>query len=482
MVIRTLTVAVASVLLAACTVGPDYVRPNLPAVDQFSNSASPQVARETVPAVDLEFWRSFGDPVLEQLVDEALLSNHDLRIALAHYEQANALLRDSKYDRLPTLSANAEASSTRGSADQLPGIDRAGRDVDHQYSAGIGALWELDFFGRIRRGVEAQRAETEASAADLAAVQVVLVGDVAETYFRLRGLQEQLRIAQRNSDNQAQTLRLIDLRSSAGLSSSFEVDRASTQLETTRSRIPALQSAISISTHRIAVLVGRTPETVLAGLDTARPLPSLPETMAVGTPAELLRRRPDVTAAERRLGAATARIGVATADLFPRFTLGGLIGTQALDASALFERDSETRLISLGIDGSFLNVGRVRARIAAANAATAADLAAYEKTVLLALEETENALVRVSRSAEENTHLERAAAAGARATAIARVRYDNGAIDVLDVLEAERASLQAEDEFAQGRVRNTVAVVSLYKAMAGGWPQYVPKESTAKAH
>ena len=478
MVIRSLTIAVASVLLAACTVGPDYVRPTLPAVDQFSNGASPQAAQAAAPAVDMEFWRSFGDPVLERLVDEALLANHDLRIALARYEQANALLRNAKYDYLPTLSADAEASDTRSSADQLPGVGRAGRD-NEQYSAGISALWELDFFGRIRRGVEAQRADTEASAADLAAMQVLLVGDLAETYFRLRGLQEQLRIAQRNAENQAQTQRLIDLRNTAGMSSAFEVDRARTQLEATRSRIPALQSAVAVSTHRIAVLVGRTPETVLAGLDSATPLPSLPETIAIGTPAELLRRRPDVTAAERRLGAATARIGVATADLFPRFTLGGLIGTQALDAGALFERDSETRMIAFGIDGSFLNVGRVRSRIAAANAATAADLAAYEQTVLLALEETENALVRVSRSTEENAHLEQAAAAGARATAIARTRYDHGAIDVLDVLEAERASLQAEDEFAQGRVRNTMAVVSLYKALAGGWPQYVPKESTA---
>lgn len=478
MVRRVLTLAVASVLLAACTVGPDYVRPGLPAVDQFANRADSPVAQETAPAVDMEFWRSFGDPVLEQLVDQALLSNHDLRIALAHYEQANALLRNSRHEQLPTLGVNAEASDSRSSTDQLPGVGRTGRDVE-QYSAGLSALWELDFFGRIRRGVEAQRADTEASAADLAAVQVVLVGDLAETYFRLRGLQEQLRIAQQNADNQAQTLRLIDLRRSAGIGSAFEVDRAITQLEGTRARVPALQSAIAVSTHRIAVLVGQTPETVLAGLDSATPLPSLPETIATGTPADLLRRRPDVTAAERRLGAATARVGVATADLFPRFTLGGLIGTQALDAGALFERDSETRLIAFGIDGSFLNVGRVRSRIAAANAATAADLAAYEQTVLLALEETENALVRVSRSAEENTYLERAAAAGARATAIARLRYDNGAIDVLDVLEAERVGLQAEDAFAQGRVRNTVAVVSLYKALAGGWPHYVPKNSTA---
>ena len=478
MVKRLLVTAIASTLLAACTVGPDYVRPDLPAVDGFANSAAPQVTQENLPEVDIEFWRSFGDPVLEQLVDQALFANHDLRIVWARYQQANALLRNAKYQRLPTLGASAEASESRSSADQLPGAGRAERDVE-QYSAGLSALWELDFFGRIRRGMEAQRADTQASAADLAALQVVLVGDLAETYFRLRGLQEQLRIAQRNADNQAQTLRLIDLRRSAGMGSAFEVDRATTQLENTRASVPALQSAIAVSTHRIAVLVGQTPETMLAGLDSDTPLPSLPETIATGTPAELLRRRPDVTAAERRLAAATSRVGVATADLFPRFTLGGLIGTQALDAGALFERDSETRLVAFGIDGSFLNVGRVRSRIAATNAATAADLAAYEQTVLLALEETENALVRVSRSGEEIAHLERAAAAGARATAVARLRYDNGAIDVLDVLEAERVGLQAEDAFAQGRVRNTVAVVSLYKALAGGWLRYVPNEATA---
>lgn len=484
MVMRTLAVAFASVVLAACTVGPDYVRPALPPVEHFSNAqgtsadAAQVGSSASTGAMDSEFWRSFGDQVLEQLVDEALLHNHDLRIALARYEQANALLRDARFDSLPTLSANAEASDTRSSADQLPGVDRAGRDGE-QYGVSLGALWELDFFGRIRRGVEAQRADTQASAADLASMQVLMVGELADTYFGLRGLQEQLRIAEQNVANQNQTLRLIALRSEAGMGSSFEVDRARAQLESTRSRIPALEAAVAVSTHRIAVLLGRTPETTLAGLDSEVALPSLPAAFTAGTPSELLRRRPDVSAAERRLHAATARVGVATADLFPRFTLGGLIGSQALDAGALFERDSETRLVAFGIDGSFLNVGRVRARLAAANAATAADLAAYEQTVLLALEETENALVRVTRSAQENTHLEQAAAAGERAAAVARVRLDNGAIDVLDVLETERVRLQAEDEFVQGRVRNTLAVVALYRSLAGGWPQYVAQESVA---
>lgn len=470
MVRRVLGVSIACVLLAACTVGPDYVRPGLPSLQQFS-AASAQAS--ALPATELEFWRSFGDPVLERLVDEALLSNHDLRIGLARYEQANALLRNARYERLPSLGATAEAADRRSSADQLPGVDRAGRDGE-QYQVGFGAIWELDFFGRLRRAAEAQRAETDASAADLAGLQVLLVGDVAESYFRLRGGQEQLRIARRNADNQAQTLHLIELRAQAGMGSAFEVDRARTQLETTRARVPALETDLAVSTHRIAVLLGRTPDSVLAGLEGEALLPALPEHITTGTPTELLRRRPDVIAAERRLGAATARIGVATADLFPRFTLSGLIGSQAVDTGALFERDSETRLIAFGIDGSFLNVGRVRARLAAANAAAAADLALYERAVLLALEDTENALVRVSRGRQENTHLQQATAAGQRATAVARLRFENGAIDVLDVLETERAGLAAEEAFAQGRVRNTLAVVGLYKALAGGWPEYVP--------
>lgn len=475
MVKSILTAAIAASLLAACTVGPDYVRPDPPQVDRFVRA---QAANEAVPEVDAEFWRDFGDARLERLVEDALSANHDLRIAYARYQQANALLRGAKYDRLPTLTASADATETLSSSDQLPGVDRAGRDQD-AYSAGFGAVWELDFFGRIRRGVEAQRAEAQAGAADLAAMQVAVVGELARSYFQLRGWQEQLRVASENADNQARTLQLLEVRRDAGFATPFDVDRSRSQAETTRSRIPALQAEIAAATHRIAVLTGRTPESLVAELEAPADLPALPERIAAGAPAELLRRRPDVAAAEQRLHAATARIGVATADLFPRFTLGGLIGTQALDAGALFERDSETRMLSLGIDGSFLNVGRVRARIAAANAETAADLANYQKTVLLALEETENALVRVSRSGEEATHLEQAAAASARAASVAKLRFDNGAIDVLELLDAEGTRLQAEDAFAQGRVRNALAVVSLYQSLAGGWLRYLPQEAAA---
>lgn len=477
MVTRTLVIGIASALLAACAVGPDYVRPDAPKADAFVRQPQAAQAGE-VPQADAQFWQQFDDPTLNRLVDEALAANHDLRAGLARYRQASALLRDARYARLPTLTAQANAQDARSSADQAPGVARGDRDQD-SYDAGFGAVWELDFFGRLRRTVEAQRADAEASAADLAGLQVAIVGELAQSYFQLRGLQAQLDIARENAGNQQRTLELLEVRREAGLSSAFDVDRGRAQLESTRARIPALEGQVAVTAHRIAVLAGKTPESLAAILDAPAALPSVPDSVSAGTPVDLLRRRPDVAAAERRLASATARIGVATADLFPRFTLGGLIGSQALDAADLFHRDSETRLLSLGIDGSFLNVGRVRARIAQANAAAAEDLALYERTVLRALEETENALVRLDTSGREAQHLGEAADAGTRAAQVARLRFDEGAIDVLELLDAENARLQAQDALAQVRTRKAQAAVSVYQSLAGGWAEQAPGERVA---
>jgi len=213
---------------------------------------------------------------------------------------------------------------------------------------------------------------------------------------------------------------------------------------------------------------------LIAELDKAVALPSLPQRLDAATPGELLRRRPDVAAAEHRLHAATARIGVATADLFPRFTLSGLIGSQAIDTSALFERASETRLVALGIDWSFLDIGRVRSRIKAADASAEGELARYQQSVLLALEDTENALVRYARARVEDQHLERASQDSLKAAKLARVRYEAGATDLFEVLDAERTQLQAQDAFADGRTRSVTGAIALYKAMAGGWPDREP--------
>ncbi|EWC39330.1 efflux transporter outer membrane subunit [Stutzerimonas stutzeri] len=472
---RLLAVALSSGLLGACSVGPDYQRPELPVAAAFSErpaASAPQASG------DAAFWRRFGDAQLDSLVDAALAHNQDLLIALANYQQANALLRGARYDQFPTLTADVQAGNRRSSADQLPGVASGDRDND-EFAANLGFSWELDLVGRVRRSVEAQRADTAASAQDLAALQVAVVGELARSYFQLRGWQRQLQIAQSNAGNQTRTLETLQQRHRLGLATPFDVDRARTQLETTRSRIPALEAQIAVAIHRVAVLSGRMPQALTAELAVPTALPPLAAQAVSTAPGELLRRRPDIAAAERRLAASTARVGVATADLFPRFTLGGLIGTQAFESANLFERDSETRLLILGVDGSFLNVGRVRARIAAADAAAAADLARYERTVLTAMEETENALVRLSRSQREQAHLQQAAAAGERAAQMARLRFEQGAIDVLELLDADDARLQAEDAYARSHTDSIVASVALYQALAGGWSEQLPESGLA---
>ncbi|WP_159681666.1 efflux transporter outer membrane subunit [Luteimonas sp. 9C] len=484
---RPLISVLAAALLAACAVGPDHVRPSMAVPQSFEGTAAPDATTATAsaanatvaPAVaDTAFWQAFADPQLNALVDDTLVANHDLRIALARYDRANALLRGTRFDQLPTLDASGTAANNRASADQAPGVPRDARDTD-SFDIGIGASWELDLFGRVRRSVEAGRAEVAASADDLRAVQVAIVGDVATAYLDLRGLQERLRVATENAGNQQHTLALVDARREAGQDSDFDSARASAQAASTASRIPVLEAEIAVATHRIAVLTGRTPDALRAQLTLARALPAVPRSIDPGTPADVLRARPDVSAAEHRLHAATARVGVATADLFPRLTLGGLIGGQAGDIDALFGRDSETRFVALGIDWSFLDIGRVRARIAAADADASMELARYQQTVLRALEDTGNALVRFDRAFDADVELDRAARDSARAAQLARLRFDAGGTSLLEVLDAERSQLQAEDAFAAGRTRTATEAVALYRALAGGWPQILPARETA---
>lgn len=482
MVTRLAFTALATALLAACAVGPDHVRPDTYAPAAFVGSdaqagtdAAPDAPAS--PSADAEFWKGFGDAQLTGLVEDALAYNHDLKTALARYDRANALLRGAKFDFFPTLTASGQASDARASQDQAPGVARADRD-GKAYSAQVDAAWELDLFGRVRRGVEASRADAAGAAADLQALQVAIVGEVARTYADLRGLQERLRVARENADNQRETLRLVQARLDAGRGTDFDTARARAQLETTQSRVPALEAAVAVDMHRLAVLTGRTPDALVAQLQPQQPLPSLPARLDPGTPGDLLRRRPDVASAEQRLHAATARVGVATADLFPRFTLGGLIGSQAIDSGDLFERGSETRLVALGIDWSFLDIGRVRARIAAADADAEGELAQYRQAVLLALEDTENALVRYGRARREDAHLERAAIDSAEAARLARIRFDAGAADLLEVLDAERNRLQAQDAFADARTRSVTGAIGVYKALAGGWNERLPVRET----
>lgn len=471
MVSRPLAIALAA-LLAGCAAGPDYVRPTLAVPAQFQRVDAVADAAAT-PAADAEFWHGFGDPLLTRLVEDALTANHDLRIALANYQRAEALRGVATLDALPTVTAGAEASGNRASADQAPGVARNDRDAE-SYATNARVSWELDLSGRVRRGIEAARADSNASEADLRALQVAIVGDVARSYVELRGLQERARLARANADSQGETLALVQARLDAGRGTAFDTARVRAQHEATRAQVAALDAQVAVARHRIAVLAGRMPDALDAELAAAVPLPAVPSTPDPGTPGELLRRRPDVAAAEQRLHAATARVGVANADLFPRFTLGALLGSQAGTGGALFGRDSESGFVALGIDWSFLDVGRVRARIRAADADADAALAAYERSVLLALRDTGDALVRLEQARIEDGHLQQAASAGDEAARLARLRYQAGASDLLEVLDAERTRLSAQDAFAAARTRSVASAIALHQALAGGWPARVP--------
>ncbi|WP_369324980.1 efflux transporter outer membrane subunit [Burkholderia cepacia] len=479
-----------SVTLAACAVGPDFRRPDTATAERFARDAHPAAQRDALPPgktpdtppdvsadADAAFWRGFGDPQLTQLIDTALAANQDLQVAVSRYDAANALLSQATFDRYPTITANGKIGHQLMSKDQAFGAPRSQRDTPTS-SVGINAAWELDLFGRVRRSIESQRAETAASAADVRAVRVAIAGEVASTYVDLRGSQERLRIARENADNQKQTLALINARVGAGRGSELDAARARAQYESTTSRIAVYEAAIGVDEHRLAVLTGQTPDALIGRFDlpkaaasagTPVPLPMLAADIDPGTPGDLLRRRPDVAAAEARLHAATARVGVATADLFPRFTLSGLLGS-ATSSYGFFRAGSDTNLIALGIDWSFLDVGRVRARIAASDAEAAGQLAQYRQTVLGALEETENALLRAARTRDETDHLVRAATDSARAAQLAQARFSAGAIDYYEVLDAQRTLLQAQDAAADGQMRSAASTVALYKALAGGWP------------
>lgn len=470
--VRPLAVAAfASALLAACTVGPDYVRPDTPVPAGFARAPA-TVDAGVLADPSAPFWQATGDPVLADLVDDALASNRDLQAALASLDRARALLGATRLDRLPTVTAGATGSDSLSARDAVPpGADRDAR----LYSVQANASWEIDLFGRVRRAVEAQEAETWASAGDLDALQVAVVGEVARTYVELRGTQERLRVARENAANQRETLRLVETLDSAGRGTAFDTARSRAQLESTLARIPALEAVEAVAMHRLAVLTGRAPDALIASLSAPAPMPALVARIDGETPASLLRRRPDVAAAEHRLHAATARIGVSTADLFPRLTLGGLIGTQAGSVDALGDSGSGTRLVALGIDWSFLDIGRVRARIRASEAGADVALARYQQAVLGALEDTENALVMHARARVEAGHLRSAAHDAADAARLARLRYRAGASGLLEVLDAERSRLQAEDALADADARAASGAVAVYRAMAGGWPDRAPR-------
>jgi len=467
-----IALATLAAALTGCAVGPNYVQPATPVTPQFAAATQGPYSGTDVQG---SFWTHFSDPTLDRLIDQALAANHDLRIALGHLMEARAQRHEAQFDLAPTVTASGGYTKQR-----FPAVDSpTGEPLTQRfYDAGFDAFWELDFFGGVRRNIEARSAQVQGAEAGLRDAQVSVTAEVARTYFELRGEQARFAVAWRNVENQRATLQLTQARLEAGRSTELDTARAQAQLSATLSTLGPLEAAIARSMHRLGVLTGRQPDALRELLTPTRELPELPQLTAVGDPAALLRRRPDVRVAERELAASTALVGVAIADLFPKVTFTGNFSYAAAETGQLGSSASRGYTIAPGITWAAFDLGRVRAEVAGSRAHADVALAGYEQTVLRALEETENALITHARTRDSLTDAAAAAAASQTAAHIARTRYEGGMVDFLDVLDAERTQLADEDRLAQSRTDAATSLVAVYKALGGGWqgaplPRYV---------
>jgi len=455
----------AIVLLAGCAVGPNYHRPDTAVDAHFANAGEPGfVAGDAVQ----RYWTGFADPILTGLIEDALVHNKDLEIAAANLQAARAARRLAGFDQYPTATFAGSYTHNLDAQQELPGVDQYHRRFDTA-QAGFDGLWELDLFGRVRRNVEAARGDVGAAAATLQDARVSVIAETARNYFILRGLQDQLALTERNADNQFSTLKLTRTRLEAGRGNQLDTARAEAQWQTTLASIPTLQASIATTRYRLSVLTGRQPTALDKLLSPQAPLPPLPGLNAIGTPEQLLRRRPDVRVAERRLAAATARVGVAMGDLFPKVTLIGDAGYLAPTFGDFGQSEARFFSVGPGITWAAFDLGRVRARISSAKDQTDAALGAYQSAVLGALEDTEGALINYGHSQTRREALRIAAAASDNAADLARKRFEGGLIDFLEVLDAERTALSAELLLSQSRADTATSLVAVYKALGAGW-------------
>jgi outer membrane protein, multidrug efflux system len=449
---------VSALLLSGCAVRRPYSAPAVAPVT-LSQAAADSFSTQ---GYDPRWWRLFDDPVLEHLEAAALAGNLDLRQAVARVDQSRAIFRDVSLDRYPVAGVNASVD-VREQA--IPGFADA-PIRSNTYRTGVDAFWEIDLFGGIRSAVRSAQAEAQGFEASLDDVRVVVASEVARNYFTLRGLQQQLAVAERSLANQREALRLTGVRRDAGIGEEQHVASAAANVAAVEASIPPLREALAVQRHRLAVLIGVRPNELTEDLAPRAYAPLL-AALPLGETGQLLRRRPDVRAAERRLAAATAREGIAAADLYPRVSISGVLGLLAGRGNLFGRADSRQWAVAPALSWVGTDLGSARARLRGAEAATREVLARYEQTVLRAIEETENALVSYR---EEQVRLERLmeqARQSARSADLARVRYKEGLTDFLDLLDAERTQLAAESAVAQVEAGVFVSVVDVYKALGG---------------
>jgi multidrug efflux system outer membrane protein len=459
-------------MLSGCTVGPDYVAPKTAMPAAYTEQANVTAAGSAAATANDAWWTNFGDPVLDRLDEEAQQSAPDLAVAEARVREARAMRGVAGAAQYPQVDAGAGYDRTRGSANVPIGVPPGGLGPGingNLWQAGFDASWEIDVFGGTRRSIEAANAAYQAAVEERGDVVLTLLAEVSRNYIELRGAQRRLAVAQDNLAIQQDALTLTRSQFDAGLASRLDVLRAQAQVSDTQSAIPLLETDKRAAIYRIGALIGRPPEDLLAELDAPQAIPSPVSDVPIGLPSDLLERRPDIRAAERRLAAANARIGVAQADLYPHFSLTGVAGLESLDASTFLSAPSRYFSIGPSITWLIFDAGKVRFTIQAEQARTDAATAAYQRTVLDALRDVETALVSYGQSRIRRERLAAEVTADRDAVTMATRLYSQGLDDFLAVLDAERSLYAADDKLAQTDRDTDLALVTLYKSLGGGW-------------
>lgn len=470
--LRILTAtAGAALLLASCAVGPKAPDATLPpsASGAFIGTASPAVS--TSSARD-DWWRLYNDPVLDGLVGEALVNNNELEAAAANLRRVRAALGEARVGRFPSTTTSATFNNSRASAATLPaGSLPAGQEAPEvdTYDAGLDVSYEVDLFGRVGSTIRAARADADAARAALDIVRVSVAAETARAYADSCSANAQIAVAERTLALQTRTVDLTQRLLDAGSGNGLDVARARSTLESTRATLSPLRAQREGAVFRLATLTGRTPAEASEAARACQVPPQLAQPIPVGDGAALLARRPDIRQAERNLAAAAARVNVATADLYPRITLGGSLGATALDADGL--GDSENFRFSVGplISWSFPNVFAARARIEQAGAGSDAALANFDQAVLVALQETETALANYANELDRRAALRAARDEADRTVRLTRLRFDAGADSLFNLVDAQRTLAGAEAQLASSDAQVTTYQIALFKALAGGW-------------
>ena len=492
-----------ALFLVGCSVGPQYVGPpKTPTPEAWVGQVEAVVAPvgaeaaagradaqavaggaeigidQLGPAPDSAWWASLEDPLLVELIERAINANYDLQIATARVREARASRSIATGDLYPELNAGVGATRSRASENGLGVAQLADAGLvdirNDLFQTGFDAIWELDVFGGKRRRAESATARLGGAIEARRDVLLTVIAEVARNYVELRGAQRRLDVAQRNIEIQSESLQLVENKFRVGLSPELDVARSTALLAASRSRLPHLRTLIRAATYRLSVLLGEPPGALLGDLLEHRPIPASPVEVPLGLPSELLRRRSDLRRAERELHAATADIGVATAELFPKFALTGGAGLQSTEVGSLLAGASHFWFLGGLIRWPIFQGGKIRASIRAVEARHEVALARYRLLVLSALEDVEVALVAFREKQLERAQLAESARASARATELARVLYDIGLSEYLDVLDAERTLLEVEDRLAASETEVVTRLIALYKALGGGWREFEP--------